>query len=96
MKIYHEEMIRKTNRHQKDQITTLIVNGFLSLLLIVLGIYMIVKTDYYFAALIFIVALYLIINGILGGVISGTGTPAELVESAKQLFQDEIDAILNP
>ena len=37
-----------------------------------------------------------IINGILGGVISGSGTPAELVESAKQLFQDEIDAILNP
>lgn len=37
-----------------------------------------------------------LINSIYGGVISGEKTPAEAVESIKQLFQDEIDAILNP
>ncbi len=37
-----------------------------------------------------------LINSIFGGVISGEATPAESVESVKQLFQDDIDAILNP
>ncbi len=38
----------------------------------------------------------LLINSIYGGVIGGTSTPAEAVESVKQLFQDEINEILNP
>lgn len=37
-----------------------------------------------------------LINSIFGGVISGEATPAESVESVKQLFQDDINSILNP
>jgi ABC-type glycerol-3-phosphate transport system substrate-binding protein len=37
-----------------------------------------------------------LINSIFSGVVSGEATPAESVESHKQLFQDEIDAIFNP
>ncbi len=37
-----------------------------------------------------------LISGIFGGVISGEATPAESVESVKQLFQDDINSILNP
>lgn len=37
-----------------------------------------------------------LINSIFGGVISGESTAAESVESVKQLFQDDINSILNP
>ena len=37
-----------------------------------------------------------LINSIYGGVISGEKTAAEAVESVKQLFQDDINSILNP
>jgi len=37
-----------------------------------------------------------IINSIYGGVASGEKTPAEAVESHKQIFQDKIDKILHP
>ena len=35
------------------------------------------------------------VNSIFSGVVSGEYTPAELVESTKQLFQDLIDATFN-
>jgi hypothetical protein len=35
------------------------------------------------------------VNSIFSGVVSGEFTPAELVESTKQLFQDMIDATFN-